>query len=401
MKPITLSLSLLLTIGCTMPAADAQTGTFIDRPAATELRVVSYNVNWDSIFPDGDPNNHNWRDFDKSQDFERIIAALDPDVMCLQEINSSRNAQDVADIFDAVLPLGGGQGWHAAIGYSNVIVSRYPLSMVETTTTPQGQRDQCMALVDLPDAEFDRDVYVINEHFKCCGGSSSNDKRQKQADSLVNWMRDARSPGEAIDLPADTPIILLGDLNIVDGLVGPLNTVLSGNISDEGAYGADSPPDWDGTVAGDVQPLHNVAGPDDYTWRDDGSPYAPGRLDYLTLSDSILTIVQSFVLDTTAMSGAELAATGLQQFDVVLDPPGRFDHLPLVADLQFPQAAITPDGDLSLDGLVNGEDVEFFVVEYLAGAAGDPTRIAHGDYSANGLVDDADLSGFVADLLGS
>jgi len=252
MKKIIAGTVLLLASGCALPPAHAQTSTFVDRPAATDLRIASYNVNWDSIFPDGDPNNHGWRHFDKSADFERIIAALDPDIMCLQEINSNRNAQDVADIFDAVLPLGGGQGWHAAIGYSNVIVSRYPLSMIETTTTPQGQRDQCMALVNLPDASFSHDAYVICEHFKCCGGSSNDDTRQQQADSIVNWMRDARSPGEAIDLPADTPIIVMGDLNIVDGLVAPLNTLVTGNISDQGTYGAGSPPDWDGTSAGDV-----------------------------------------------------------------------------------------------------------------------------------------------------
>lgn len=400
MKAIGGIVSLVFALGCALPPAYSQTGTFVDRPAATDLRIADYNVDWDSIFPADDPNNHGWWAYDKSVEFRRIIAALDPDIMCLQEINSARDAQDVADIFDATLPLGGGQGWHAAIGYSNVIVSRYPLSMVRATTTPAGQNAQCMALVDLPDARFDRDIYIINEHFKCCGGATNDSKRQKQADSIVNWMRDARTPGGAIDLPAGTPMIVMGDLNIVDGLVAPLNTLLTGDILDEGAFGPDAAPDWDGTNAGDVHPLHNVVGPDDYTWRNDDGSFAPGRLDFMLFSDSILAVVQSFLLNTTTMSAPDLAANGLQALDVVLNPPGHFDHVPMAVDLQFPQTAITPDGDLSLDGSVDGADVTAFVLEYLAGAAGDPARIAHGDYDASGLIDDGDMAGFVADLLG-
>lgn len=388
-------LAALLPMGA--PRALGQTGTFVDRQDPADLRLVTYNVHWDSIFPDNDPNNHNWRAYNMVDEFRRVVAALNPDIMCLQEINPSRDAQDVADILDTVLPLGGGARWQAAIGYSNVIVSRYPLSLIANQTVPAGQRAQSMALVDLPDGTYDRDIYIINEHYKCCGGSDNEAKRQQQSDAIVNWMRDARTPGESIDLSAGTPMVVLGDLNIVEG-PGPLNTLLTGNIFDEGTYGNDSPPDWDGSDATDGHPRHNVVGPDDYTWRNDNSSFAPGRLDYVVFTDSVATLVHRFVLNTTTMTQGDLNATGLQPFDVVVDPPGHFDHLPAVVDLRLP-SPVLPDGDVSLDGLTDGDDIGWFVNLVQAGSAGDPLRIAHADYNGDGVLDSVDIPGFLGVLL--
>ncbi|MCG8408321.1 MAG: endonuclease/exonuclease/phosphatase family protein [Phycisphaerales bacterium] len=374
----------------------AQTGTFLDRPVSSDLRVVTYNVHWDSIFPDDDPNNHPFRSFDKVDEFRRVIVALNPDIMCLQEINGDRNPQDIADIFDQVLPLSGGQ-WQAMIGHSNVIVSRYPLSMMAEHTVPAGQRAQAMALVDLPNETYLSDIYLINEHYRCCGGVDNDPQRQQQSDAVVNWMRDARSPGEFISLPEDTPIVVLGDFNIVGG-PGPLDTLLCGNISDEGTYGNDSPPDWDGTCNVDVHPMHNGAGSDDYTWRNDNSNFDPGRLDYITFSDSLIMAVHDFVLNTTLMSPSDLNAVGLQQFDVVLNPPGHFDHLPLVVDFRFAQPPIIADGDVNLDGVTDGRDIAWFA-ELLVTGTGDTLRIAHGDYNGSGMIDLGDVSEFVDGLL--
>ncbi len=194
-----------------------------------------------------------------------------------------------------------------------------------------------MALVDLPDAQFNTDFYIMNNHLKCCGsvGSEEDDKRQQQGDALINWMRDARTPGENVNLPADTPMVVTGDLNIVGGLQ-PLNTIVTGNIINEGTYGSDSPPDWDGSSLTDAHPLHNGSGPDDYTWRNNPSGFAPGRLDYIIYSDSVLDVGNKFVLNTVDMSAAERAATGLQEFDITVDLAGdEYDHLPVVVDFRM------------------------------------------------------------------
>jgi len=326
-------LAALVSSACT--SGPARTGTFIDKQARSDLRIVTYNVNWDCLFPDDDPQNHKWRSIYRLDEFRRVIAALDPDIMCVQEINPARDPQQLADIFNETLPLKNGKGWHATIGSDNVTLSRYPLSMLADRTKPEGHKSQSLALVDLPDGRYDRDIYIMNQHFACCGGADKEAKRQQQADALANWMRDARTQGGFIDLPQGTPIVVLGDLNIVEG-PRPVETLVTGDISDEATYGRDSPPDWDGTDNTDLHPLHNGIGPDDFTWRNDSDRFDPSRLDYVIYTDSVLLVVKKFILNTTTMSQAELDATGLRKLDVVLNPPGEFDHLPLVVDFRMP-----------------------------------------------------------------
>lgn len=378
--------------------AHAQTGTFLDRQWPSDLRIADYNVNWDSIFPDNDPNNHSFRCCNKVAEFRRLIAAINPDIMTLQEINGSRPVSDVTAIFNDVLPLPGGASWHGAIGYNNVTVSRWPLSMIATQTTPAGDLPRVMALVDLPNDRFARDLYIINEHFKCCSGATNDNRRQKQADSIIAWLRDARTAGGSITLPTGTPMLVLGDLNIV-GSLAPLNTVLCGDISNNTTYGPDSPPDWDASCSTDVHPLHNLVGPADYTWREDGSGFDPGRLDYAIYTDTAINAAKKLVLNTVTMTTSELAANGLQQDDVVLSPPGGYDHLPLVIDFRL-TVPVPANGDVNLDAAVNGGDIDWFVRLITTGPANDPLRIAKGDFSGNGLVDAADISGFVSALIG-
>ena len=73
---------------------------------------------------------------------------------------------------------------------------------------------------------------------------------------------------------------------------------------------------------------------DVYTWRDDTQGFKPGVLDRILYTDSVISVDNAFVLDTTIMTGQELEAVGLEAGDVMLDPStGRYDHLPLVVDI--------------------------------------------------------------------
>ncbi|MCI0333260.1 MAG: hypothetical protein L0228_08565, partial [Planctomycetes bacterium] len=227
-----------------------------------------------------------------------------------------------------------------------------------------------------------RTVVFMNNHFKCCGdpGGSEDALRQQQADALVNWMRDARTPDEFINLPANTPMAVVGDLNIV-GLPDPLNNLLSGNIVDNATYGADSPPDWDGTSLADLHPLHNGTGPADYTWRNDTSIYDPGRLDYVLYTDSVARVANHFVLNTVDMSAADLAATGMQTYDVTITS-SNYDHLPLVADFRF--IADGSPGDYNLDRVVDMQDYDLWRRTYRSSSNLDA------DGNGNNVIDAAD-----------
>lgn len=383
----------------TAAAAQAEPPAFLQKPNPRHLRLLCYNVNWDSIFQDGDPDNHPWRSYDMSDEFVRVLTAVEPDIVCLQEINSFRDPQDVADILDLVLPLEGGRIWQAHSGSDNVIAAPYDLSMLATDTIPSTNRGQAMALLDLPDATYPYDLYLMNAHFKCCGSSQDIARRQQHADAIVHWIGDLKTPGGYVDLPAGTPIVVLGDLNVYD--TDPayhLTTLLTGDIVDEATYGPDVIPDWDDTDLTDALPLHNGVGPEFYTWRNDGSFFDPGDLDHIVFTDSVASVDNSFVLNTVTMTPADRTAAGLLIADVVLDlPSGYYDHLPLVVDLRLPT---DPSGDFDGDG-----DVDLSDLAALAGCLSGPWQGAGfqppaqpcreaADFDIDGDVDLADATAF-------
>jgi hypothetical protein len=293
---------------------------------------MNYNVLWDSIFPDGDPDNHHWRSADKTQAFRRLLAAIQPDIACLQEINPQRDPEDVSAIFDEVLPLPDGQRWRVVMGGDNVIVARFDLLWdgYQLPLSPEAA-----ALVDLPDAVYGQtDLYMICAHFKSAGTSGDIAQRQREADLLMSQVRDFRTPGGRIDLPLGTPFILLGDFNVYD--TDPhyhLTTLLTGDIVNEDKYGLDVVPDWDDTSLTDAIPSHNGEGKLFYTWRNDSDVFAPYPLDRIVFADSVLLIANQFILNTMLLSTQELALLGLEADDVVINVgTGTYDHLPMVVD---------------------------------------------------------------------
>lgn len=307
---------------------------FWSRPPGTHIRVLVYNVHWDAIFDPNDAQNHSWKKYNKRAEFDRVLRATDPDIVCLQEINEVRDPQQLADILDEVRPISGGAKWKAHMGSDNVIVSKFPLTETSIDTIPATRRRHAAALIDLPDDRFRKDAYIINAHYKASGGDRNIRRRQRHSDAIIKWLRDARTPGDQIDLPQGTPMFVLGDLNVYE--TDPhyhLTTLITGDIVNENVFGPDSKPDWDGTPMTDLLPVHNGAGTVNWTWRDDTQEFNPGDLDHVVYTDSCVKIVKSFVLNTTTMSAEELEESGLQPADVVLDmSSGEFDHLPIVFD---------------------------------------------------------------------
>jgi endonuclease/exonuclease/phosphatase family metal-dependent hydrolase len=298
---------------------------------------MSYNVGWDSIFPDDDPLNDPWRRDSTGPQFVRMLQAIQPDVICLQEISSARDPQQVGDILDEALPLAGGERWQVHSGQDNVIAARFDLTMEARRLVHRGtvtNFGQAMALVDLDDGQYERDLYLVCTHFKAQGGQANIQARQEHADAVIEWVADLKTPGGEVDLAEGTPIVLLGDFNVYDtDPAHHLTTLLSGDIVDEGRYGPDTAPDWDGTDLTDALPRHNGAGQEVYTWRDDTQGFNPGALDRILYTDSVIVVEHGFVLNTATMAEEALEAAGLEAGDVMMDPKaGRYDHLPLVVD---------------------------------------------------------------------
>ena len=176
---------------------------------------------------------------------------------------------------------------------------------------------------------------------------TNEEKRQSEADEYMAFQRDAMTAGGQVDVPTGSPILFGGDLNMV-GLGAPITTLESGDISDESQYGIDFAPDWDGTDMLQVAAVQ-ADRPMDYTWRNDGSSYMPGKLDYALVSDGVLQVLRSFGLQTSDMSANRLNTYGLQSGDTW----NASDHLPVVVDVALGGAQAQ---DLDEDGVPDVAD---------------------------------------------
>jgi endonuclease/exonuclease/phosphatase family metal-dependent hydrolase len=310
-------------------AFDPSSGDY-SRDAALDVRIVSYN------------HNRNFID-DPSRDaaFDRVLTLLDPDIVVFQEFPSSVSQGDVSSRMDSILPIGGGASWQIHFGdfagIRTVIASRFPLSMTRIDTDPPAAtRGVTIALADLPDADYPTDVYLLGVHLKCCGnpGGSEDDSRQASADAIANWLGDARGvarpSGDNVSLPLDTPMINLGDFNLVGG-PQPEDTLITGNVQDEGTYGPDVQGDWDVSDMTNLMPADPFTG-DTFTWQGN-SNFAPSALDRIFFTDSVVTVANSFVLNSDTMTPTALSGAGLQSGDTL--PQNTSDHLPIVIDLRL------------------------------------------------------------------
>lgn len=317
-----------------LPLAD---GSFLQNKEANGIRIVSYNVNWDSIFLVGDVNNHDLRFFDRTESFPRIMRAIAPDILCLQELNPQRKPEDLALFFDGILDANEDQDWQAVITRDMVIASHFDLKSEGLEMSASSRipgLNQAAALIELPEQYGARDLYLICAHFQSGGEIIDARMRLRQADALMSHLRDAITPGGDIDLTVNTQFVILGDFNVYDlESRQPITTIVTGDIDNEAIYGIDFFPDWDQTVLTDLNPSHNDLGMEFYTWRDDGGPFPPGDLDHIFFSDSGLRVVNSFILNSLQISETGLETFVLEKDDVLLETdPLNFDHLPLVAD---------------------------------------------------------------------
>ena len=279
------------------------------RQDPAHIRLATWNVKGDGLFDGGSAETAQ----------NRLLDAMDPDILIVNEVWDHTAAQ-VRTLIEQHLPSGAQEGWYAVKrDDGNVIVSRYPILqswLINSSYRLTG------VLLDLGETSA-KDLLVIACHWRCC---TADDDRQKEADSVISFLRDAKDPGGLITLPEGTPFVLGGDLNLV-GWRQQLDTIVTGDIQNEGAYGADDAPDWDGASFADPrsrQPDVRLS----YTWRNDWGSYYPGMLDWILYTDSALDLHNHFILETRGMTSTNRAVNGLQLYDT----PDASDHAPRVAD---------------------------------------------------------------------
>ncbi len=281
----------------------------IEKQDSKHIRALTYNVLRDRFF---DPS--------VRENYHRIFAALQPDIIGFEEIYS-HTAQQTGELVEALLPSSGGQQWHAAKqGTDIIVVSKFPILKSHAI------RGNGAFLLDLQ-ASYDTDLLLIVAHPPCC---TNNEGRQEDIDAIMAFIRDAENGDLEFTIKARTPILIMGDMNLV-GYAQQLHTFINGEIVNKGIYGQSFSPDWDGTALADLAPY--IAGYNmSFTWYDENSSFSPGRLDYMIFTDSILETGNHFVLFTPIMSSETLQKYSLQQDDVLL----ASDHLPVVGDFILP-----------------------------------------------------------------
>ncbi len=273
------------------------------------LRLLTYNVSFSGLF---DPS--------RVQCFDRILNAIKPDIIGFQEIYGY-SAEETASLIESMLPSTGQQQWYSSRVDPDIItISRY---LICSTYPIDGNG---AFLIDLRPM-YDTDLLLIVAHLPCC---ENNTERQLEIDAIMAFMRDAKAPGGILDLEPGTPIIIMGDMNLV-GYRQQLETLLTGEIVNVDIYGQPFTPDWDGTDLADLSPRQTDL-PMTYTWYRDNSSFWPGRLDFIIYTDSVIIPGNHFILFTPEMSADSLASYGLQPQDVIM----ASDHLPVASDFILP-----------------------------------------------------------------
>jgi len=296
----------------------------IDRPAASDVRLLSYNAVTDfdleqsAIFMD-----------ERQPSYRRIFEAVGPDVIAFQEVYNE-TAAETEEVAESELGLPAGWDWEKQ-GRDLVLGSRYPILDTHSIDGYEGYTSGAF-LLDAEEA-LGSQLVVINMHPPCCnsgpedGDPSSNAQRQQVVDGVVAFLRELKQGNGPFEIADNTPIAILGDMNFVGDSQQP-HTLRTGQIINTEQFGDPSAPDWDGSPLLDTRP-RQVASPMHTTWIFADSSFPPGRLDYAYVTDSVLEVVHEFVLYTPALSEETLTAHNLQAQDTDV----ASDHLPVVIDV--------------------------------------------------------------------
>ncbi len=371
-----------------------------------DVRVMTWNVR-DSLCRSENKNdpNGNWAAL------ARIVAALEPDVLLLQEtgdnsgngtgagVDSVTNLTTVMNLFfdGGNDPFNGGTvGEFVQLyrpGYSldhifvssasdgfnrNVILSRWPFADLNGNGTATisdftvqsnasgvpggsgGIRGFQFAEIDLPNAQYVGDLVVGNVHMK--SGGSSNDALQRLTAAQNTWYYTRylyNGNGTATPDPENT-IPEFPSSTVVLGPSTPI--IMGGDLNeDESTNGRKGPAEWlaNGIASGGTSDGNNPDGTD--ASFDNATEFFTGirstqggsKLDYLVWQDQIATARRQFVFRSQNVPvpslPPELVGIGFPPNDA-----GNFasllasDHYPVVIDFVLPLGQATLPGEFDL-----------------------------------------------------
>jgi endonuclease/exonuclease/phosphatase family metal-dependent hydrolase len=343
----------ILTYVMDMSPLGPEEAVALERECAGDLRLATYNVHDDGLWDPG-----------VQEGFRRQLVAAAPDIVSFQEVFGHSPAQTRA-LMMAWLPPEPGGDWHAAGNDDCKTASRHPILQSWAI-------DGNLAVLIDTSPVLGAALLLIHAHLPCCDNDA---RRQEEIDAILAFLRDALQPGGPVTVAPGTAVVITGDLNLV-GLAQQLESLLSGDVVNEGAYGPDFAPDWDGTGLTRLlsRQTERRMG---YTWRNDQSSFWPGHLDYMILGDSVVETGRTFILYTPEMSPEHLARYGLQSGDSLAS-----DHLLLCADIR----PVSLPGDVNDDGVVDIADLVALIVSW--GPCPPPCPA---DLDKSGAVDVGDL----------
>ncbi len=279
-----------------------------------QVRVVVWNVS-------------GTRPRDEPDAFGRVMAALAPDVILLDEVWERVTEEAIRDL---LAPIPGEAPWNVHLGKSGgrqktVIASRHPLRAVDdmrAMSYPPGVLDSLVRTAGLNPrlAEIEervglamtgawvtlggREVLFVPFDFQSAGYAGSPEDRLRVLQATI--LRDAVR--EALRGAKDSLVVLGGDVNLV-GSEEPLRI-----LEADGRQRARLPRLADGTLD---------------TWRNPKQDlFTPGRLDYLIWGGLGLRFVRGFPFEPAELNPEALRRLGIRAEDAATIS----DHLPLVGD---------------------------------------------------------------------
>lgn len=275
-------------------------------PGAGALRLMSWNAANGSLF-------------DKPEPFVRVLAAIDPDVIFLQELTDRSSAAQLESFLNQRLSSEALNQWHVVFGAGGgtlrcAVASRLPLESAEPFELlpypdwPQRSLRVAGAVIKTANKR----LLCVSVHLRCCGGIGSQQDfiRILEVETIREELRKL-AESQTFD-----GVIVAGDFNLV-GSRRPLD-LLTTHLDITSLSLIEAEP-------------YQLDGLSNATWSDRAQPFAPGRLDYLLFSNRTMALRNTFVLDARDLNPDALPRLGLRSDDTA----SASDHFPVVADVQW------------------------------------------------------------------